>query len=387
MLPSTGRWAIHINTISPRTASGAAAEFTNPMGALELPCGRVLLSDRHRIRVLSADLQGLFEVAGGPTRFHHDGPATIAKFCWPHAFALLPDQRVLVTDMGNHRIRMLSADLQHVSTVAGGAKLGCNDGPAEDALFSNPFAMAVLPDGRVLVTDTYNHRIRMLSADLQHVSTVAGGGEGGAGPEDCAALDLAMSYPCGLTTLPDGRVLVADRNNHRIRVLSADLQTASTVAGTGEQGHRDGAAAQAWLDCPTGFAVLPDGRVLVTELGNHALRVLSADLQGLSTLAGDGEMESRDGSAAYARFHEPEAAVTLSGGRVLVPDGDGRCIRLLTGFPLVPPRAHMAAFRIHRFWRDACFDPAFAHARRRLHRICTGSSGAAAAESESSTFE
>ena len=37
-----------------------------------------------------------------------------------------------------------------------------------------PSDLALPPDGRVLVTDYENDRIRMLSADLQQVSTLAG---------------------------------------------------------------------------------------------------------------------------------------------------------------------------------------------------------------------
>ena len=33
-------------------------------------------------------------------------------------------------------------------------------------------------------------------------------------------------------------------------------------------------------------------------------------------------------------------------------------------------RVHLAAFRIHRFWREVCYSPAFAWARRRLAAIC-----------------
>jgi hypothetical protein len=62
--------------------------------------------------------------------------------------------------------------------------------------------------------------------------------------------------------LPDGHVLVADSGNNRIRMLSADLQQVSTVAGDGGQGHRDGAAAQAQFRSPGGLALLPGGRVL-----------------------------------------------------------------------------------------------------------------------------
>ena len=64
-------------------------------------------------------------------------------------------------------------------------------------------------------------------------------------------------------------MLVADCGNDRIRVLSADLQQVSTVAGDGEQGHRDGAAAQVQFRCPTGLALLPDGRLLVVDEGNR----------------------------------------------------------------------------------------------------------------------
>ena len=51
--------------------------------------------------------------------------------------------------------------------------------------------------------------------------------------------------------LPDGRVLLSD--HHRIRVLSADLQQVRTVAGDGEEGHRDGAAAQAQFGLGLGW--------------------------------------------------------------------------------------------------------------------------------------
>ena len=64
----------------------------------------------------------------------------------------------------------------------------------------------------------------------------------------------------------------------------------STVAGDGELGHRDGAAAQAQFNRPAGLAVLPGGRVLVSDAFNHRIRVLSADLQQVSTVAGNGEL-------------------------------------------------------------------------------------------------
>jgi hypothetical protein len=69
-----------------------------------------------------------------------------------------------------------------------------------------------------------------------------------------------VNYPNGLALLPDGCVLVADWGNHRIRVLSADLQQVSTLTNADELGF------------PNAIELLPDGRLLVG--GNNRIHVL-----------------------------------------------------------------------------------------------------------------
>ena len=108
-------------------------------------------------------------------------------------------------------------ELVAVSTTVGTGVRGFQDGAAAEAMFHAVFGMLHLPDGRVLVADELNHLIRVLSADLQQVSTVAGDGE--MGHWDGAAAQTRFCYPTSLALLPDGRVLVADQFNHRIRVL------------------------------------------------------------------------------------------------------------------------------------------------------------------------
>jgi WD40 repeat protein len=303
--------------------AAALAMFRFVAAMLHLPDGRVLVADveNHSIRALSADLQQVSTVAGNGELGHRDGAAAQAQFYYPSALALLPNGRVLVVDQGNHRIRVLSVDLQQVSTVAGNGEQGNRDGAAAQAQFVRPSALALLPDGRVLVVDQGNHRIRVLSADLQQVSTVAGNGV--LGHRDGAAAQAQFISPSGLAFLPDGRVLVGDNRNHRIRLLSADLQQVSTVAGDGEQGHRDGAATQAQFHYSEGFQLLPDGRVLVADCDydtvTACIRVLSADLQQMSTLTNVDELNN------------PEGLCLLPDGRLLV--GDVNRIRVLKGFP------------------------------------------------------
>jgi len=318
-LVSVSAMVVGTGAVGFQDGAAAVAMFRTVRAMLQLPDGRVLLVDEfnHRIRMLSADLQQVSTVAGDGERGHRDGAAAQARFSRPTGLALLPDGRVLVADWGNHRIRMLSADLQLVSTVVGNGEIGHRDGAAAQAQFRYPHSLTLLPDGRVLLADFGNHRVRMLSADLQQVSTVTG--DGGNGHRDGTAAQARFSYPTGLALLPDGRVLVVDRANHRIRMLSADLQQVSTVAGDGEQRHRDGAAAQAQFHYPRSLALLPDGRVLVADQFNHRLRLLSADLQQVSTLTNADELG------------RPSALELLPDGRLLV--GSDTRIRVLEGFP------------------------------------------------------
>ena len=68
-----------------------------------------------------------------------------------------------------------------------------------------------------------------------------------------------------------------------------------TVAGLqGRGGYRDGAVAQALFQKVSDFALLPDDRVLVTDEHDNRIRMLSADLQQISTVAGDGSRGKRD---------------------------------------------------------------------------------------------
>ena len=123
-------------------------------------------------------------------------------------------------------------------------------------------------------------------------------------------------------------MLVADEDNHRIRVLSADLQQVSTVAGDGEEGHQDGAAAQARFNCPTGLALLPDGRVLVTDQYNHRIRQIIIATGVVTTLAGSGSYAFADGMGNAASFGNPcGVAVSTDGNVVIVADTGNNRLR------------------------------------------------------------
>ncbi|MFN0119940.1 MAG: hypothetical protein ACKV2V_05505 [Blastocatellia bacterium] len=214
----------------------------------------------------------------------------------PSALALADDNQLIVANTGAHTIVRIDLQNGAQSIVAGAkGKHGFADGPAARALFDGPVGLALGPDGAVYVADTYNDRIRKISADGQ-VTTIAGGGapgfQDGRGPE------AAFDTPCGVALAPDGSLLVADTGNHRIRRLTPD-GVVTTIAGTGEEGERDGPPNQAAFAEPMAIAVRNDTTFYVADAGGNSLRLCDVgENPAVTTLAGGWPPGARDGAFA-----------------------------------------------------------------------------------------
>src|SRR5215813_2101340 len=141
--------------------------------------------------------------------------------------------------------------LGRVASIAGTGSPGVNDGAAMSASFSDPFGIVVDKRGNVIVADGgQNNSIRRISVDGR-VQTIAGSTEGFA---DGNALQAQFNTPSGVAIDNKGNIIIADTSNNRIRKLSSDGTTVTTVAGSGTSGLRDGPAGQAQFDGPIGVA-------------------------------------------------------------------------------------------------------------------------------------
>ena len=112
-----------------------------------------------------------------------------------------------------------------------GRKFGGDGGPAVNAYFCRPWALAFDKDGCLYVGDTYNYRIRKISPD-GIITTVAGTGVLGFSGDGGPAAQAQIYEPRGLTVAPDGSVLFWDTGNQRIRRITSD-GIIRTFAGKG----------------------------------------------------------------------------------------------------------------------------------------------------------
>lgn len=168
-----------------------------------------------------------------------------------------------------------------VGTFAGTGSPGDVDGSRDRASFTDPFGVAVDRRGNVIVTDGATNRIRLITPQGE-VKTIAGSSEGYA---DGPALEAQFNTPSGIAFDDDGNLIIADTSNNRIRKLSADYKTVSTIAGSGVQGFQEGAAIEAQFDGPMGVAVDREGNIFVADAYNDSIRKISSDGH-VSTFAG-----------------------------------------------------------------------------------------------------
>ncbi|MCX7997721.1 MAG: hypothetical protein N3A69_02055, partial [Leptospiraceae bacterium] len=154
-----------------------------------------------------------------------DGLGTASRFNSPAGVAIDSTGVIYVTDTANHVIRRITQAGQ-VTTIAGNPTVsGYQNGSGTSALFNNPTGIAVGPGNVLYVTDTGNCAIRKIVVnDLGTVGTVttfAGGlpPTPSCGYVNSTRLNSRFNQPVGLYVMGNGRVLVTDTNNHAIRMI------------------------------------------------------------------------------------------------------------------------------------------------------------------------
>jgi len=191
-----------------------------------------------------------------------------------------------------------------------------------DALFNRPCGIALNEEGVIFVADRNNHRIRVISKD-GNVRTVAGCGEKGFA--DGASVKAMFNHPCGIALDKEGNMFVADEFNHRIRKISQGV--VSTIAGCSHFGDEDGEGTMAKFHSPQGVAVDAEGSIYVSDTWNHIIRKVTQK-GDVATVVGTGTAGHNDGNASQAMFFHPDGiALDSKGKQLYVADTHNNRIR------------------------------------------------------------
>lgn len=289
---------------------------------------------KHRLTLIAAALlatlplraEKIVLVAGG-AKEAVGIPAIEAKLKEPFGVDFDRAGNLFIIEMasGNRLLRVdAKGALTHVAGAGRSGETG-DGGPALAAEFNGPHNLAVLPDGNVLIGDTWNGRVRKVDMKSGTVTGLAGYGvpvekAKSSGPY-CITLDFSGT-----------KLYIADLT--RIHEMDLTSGKARVVAGNSKKGRpEDGAiATEAPLSDPRAVAVDRKGNIYILERGGNALRVVSADgkiktvvnASGAKGGTGDG------GPALAATMNGPKHLCIDLDDNVIIADAESNLIRKFT---------------------------------------------------------
>ncbi|WP_269241078.1 T9SS type A sorting domain-containing protein [Flavobacterium limnophilum] len=313
--------AQNISTLAGSTSgftdgTGAAAQFSNPLGVCTDSNGNVFVADSDNFSIRKITPSGAVTTFAGSTSGYVDATGTAARFGLVYGICIDKNDNIYVSD--NTKIRKITP-AGVVTTFVGAHLSGYVDGTATEARFYNLGGICIDSNNNIYVADSQNHKIRLVtSAGI--VSTLAGSTDGYA---DGTGTSARFSQPGAICTDSNGNVYVADTGNNKIRkITSAGVVT--TFAGS-SLGFADGTGTAAKFYAPYGICIDATGNFYVGDYGNNRIRKITS--AGVVTTFAGSTSGYIDGTGTVAKFSRPWGISISVDGSIYIADSSNNKIR------------------------------------------------------------
>ncbi len=303
-------------SITTLTRPGAV---NNPYGLRIGPDGALYICEigNHRIRRMDLTTRDLTTIVGDLRE--------------PYELIFDKSGNLYFVDMPAQCVRVWNKRSEMLTTVAGTGTAGFSgdDGPARRAQLRTPHSIAWDAMGRLLICDIGNHRIRRVDPRSGVIETAAGTGEGKPTPDGATVAGTPLHGPRAIDLDREGRLFVALREGNSVYCIEKGMYR--HVAGTGEKGYSGdgGDARRAKLSGPKGISCAADGSIYFADTENHAIR--RVDKGGvITTVAGTGERGGGpDGDPLKCKLNRPHGIYVHTDGRVFIGDSESHCVRVI----------------------------------------------------------
>jgi len=395
--------------------------------------GNLYIGDRFQCRIYKVDSAGVITLIAGSTsnaRYDGDGRLAIqadigAGNSGPRGMVFGPDGNLYFADTGAQRIRKIDMKSGIITTVAGRTTSGSavatgfsgDGGLAIQAQLSNPEGVAFDSLGNMFIADTGNNRIRMVDTN-GIITTIAGrdltnqekGLDDNGNPvrnpasptganfsaasapyqNNCAKptsnpappcasvadgrdpLNALLAAPSGIIVDANNNIIFNDRNNARIRMLTANAVTSgsgqsngygaiSTIVGCGNNNAANGNCttgntgdgnlgkfATVGNNSVTGLTLDANGKLYFTDRANNRVRVFDTVTGLIGGFAGSSPFNG-DGPCTKTMLFSPTGVALDAAGNMYVSDTGNNLIRKIdtacnvTTIAGIPPRNNPGA--------------------------------------------
>lgn len=292
--------------------------------------------DNQRIRRLDLKTRRTTTLAGNGQRAYmgDGGPATAGSLNMPHEIVFDSQGHMYIAERDNHVVRKVDANSGVISTLAGTGVAGFSGdgGEAARAQLRQPHSIALAPDGRLMICDVGNHRIRLVTLSSGIIETYSGTGERLATPDGAPIKGTPLNGPRTMALDRDGTIYLALREGNALYRIPAKAGTIHHLAGTGEQGYSGdgGPARTAKLAGPKGLA-LSRRNLYVADTENHVIRCVDLDTGIITTVLGTGVRgDGPETDPLQCKLSRPHGLFADAAGVLYVTDSEAHRIRVVT---------------------------------------------------------
>jgi sugar lactone lactonase YvrE len=313
------------------------SQVNNPYGVVIGRDGALYFCDlgNQRIRRLDLTTRRTIDIAGNGQRAYagDGGPATDGSLNMPHELVFDSRGHIYIAERDNHVVRRVDGRTGVLSTFAGTGVAGFSGdgGPASRAHLRQPHSIAIAPDGRLLICDIGNHRIRSVDLSTGTIETIGGTGERLPTPDGAPLKGTPLNGPRTIAIDGDGTMYLALREGNALYRIAPATRTLHHVAGTGEQGYSgDGGPARlAKLAGPKGLALA--GRSLyLADTESHTIRRIDLESGLITTVLGTGTRgDGPETDPLHCQLARPHGLFAGAGNTLYVSDSEAHRIRVL----------------------------------------------------------
>ena len=212
--------------------------------------------------------------------FHDGGLGPVAlNSPWDLAYH---KSKLYIAMAGFHQLWVMDLESGHMAPFAGSGREGISDGPLGLAMLAQPTGIDT--DGEVLYfADSETSSIRTASLNgTGNVISLVGTGLFDFGDRDGIGDQAKLQHVQGVC-YHEGVLYLADTYNNKIRKLYPDTREVVSFLGLGDPGLEDGSYNEALFYEPEGVAVA-EGKLFIADTNNHVIRVGSLETSEVSTL-------------------------------------------------------------------------------------------------------
>ncbi len=267
-----------------------------------------------------------------------DGPLKDAGFFLPKSIAYHSSGNLYVIDF--FCVRKINPS-GIVSTFAGSVNQpGSTDGIGTEARFYYPSGIAIDSSDNLFVADTSNHTIRKITPS--GVVTTLSGAAGTSGSADGTGPAARFNQPWGMTIDGSDNLYVTDVGNYTIRKITPTGFVTILAGAAGFRGNRNGTGHRAWFHTPRGITIDQSGDLFVVEEHIHLVRKITS-VGVVTTFAGQADVSGNtDGTGTSATFFRPRGITIDDAGNLFVTDSNNYSIRKITPAAVVTTFAGQA---------------------------------------------